>query len=209
MNEIVGYPVTPDSGTSLRKMLKHNLEPFLEKFEGISTAASREHSLEKAMQRMEADWDSIIFNTTIYRDTGEQAVCSVTHPLLHGWSMHVHVHVHIGVSILTSVDDVQTNLDDQIVKTQTMRGSPFIKPFEVRIKAWEERLLKMQDTIDEWLKVNMQLATITPLYIIEPIISRYKPSGYIWSLSFPLRTSWLRCLRKASCFSKWTRIGRK
>ena len=67
----MGFSITPDSGTSLRKMLKFNLEPHMEQFEAISAGASKEHSLEKAMQKMEDDWDPIIFNTTLYRDTGK------------------------------------------------------------------------------------------------------------------------------------------
>ena len=41
MSEIVEYDLTPNSGTTLRKVLKQNLAPFLEQFEIISASASK------------------------------------------------------------------------------------------------------------------------------------------------------------------------
>ena len=38
---MVGYDLTPDSGTTLRKVLKLNLSPYLESFEVISAGASK------------------------------------------------------------------------------------------------------------------------------------------------------------------------
>lgn len=62
------------------------------------------------MVKMMEDWDSINFNLIVYRD--------------------------LGINILFFVDDIQIILDDQIVKIQIMRGSFFIKSFEVEIKVW-------------------------------------------------------------------------
>lgn len=41
MSEIVGYDLTPDSSTTLRKVLQLNLSPYLEEFESISAAATK------------------------------------------------------------------------------------------------------------------------------------------------------------------------
>jgi dynein heavy chain, axonemal len=41
------------------------------------------------------------------------------------------------------VDEIQTILDDQLVKTQTM-ASPYIKPHETRAKEWDNFLQTTQ-----------------------------------------------------------------
>uniref|UniRef100_A0A6Q2WX96 Dynein axonemal heavy chain 12 n=1 Tax=Esox lucius TaxID=8010 RepID=A0A6Q2WX96_ESOLU len=151
MSEIVNYNLTPDSGTTLRKVLKQNLAPYFEQFEAISAAASKEFSLEKAMQNMVEVWEGVSFHHHPYRESG--------------------------VSILTAVDEIQTMLDDQIVKTQTMRGSPFIKPFETDIKVWEERLIRIQETIDEWLKVQAQWLYLEPIFSSEDIMQQMPEEG--------------------------------
>ncbi|XP_030590036.1 dynein heavy chain 12, axonemal [Archocentrus centrarchus] len=154
MSQIVGYDLTPDSSTTLRKVLKQNLTPYLEEFESINAAASKEFSLEKAMQTMVHVWDSLSFHHQPYRETG--------------------------VSILTALDDIQTMLDDQIVKTQTMRGSPFAKPFEKEIKAWEEHLLRIQETIDEWLKVQTQWVYLEPIFSSQDIMQQIPEEGQLF-----------------------------
>ena len=79
-------------------------------------------------------------------------------------------HKDTGTYLLKGIDDVQTLLDDHIVKTRTIRGSPFCRPFEKECREWEAKLTYIQDSIDQILNVLLRLGRM-------PLIADFAKAG--------------------------------
>lgn len=107
ISEIVGFPIKVDENLTLKKVLDMNLDKYIDQFESISEAATKESTLEKTMLRMEKDWVDTSFTINPYKDSGTYVVAAI--------------------------DDIQLTLDDHIMKSMTMKNSPYIKPFEEQI----------------------------------------------------------------------------
>ena len=151
VSNTVGFPVKGGSETNLYKILDMGLDEYVKKFEKISETATKEHNLEKSMQHMVEEWSDKEFNISSYGETGTYT--------------------------LSATDDIQSLLDDHIVKTQTMRGSPYIKPFEEEIAKWEEQLLMLQEIMDEWLKVQGTWLYFEPIFSSPDIMSQMPEEG--------------------------------
>lgn len=73
---------------------------------------------DQALDKMQSEWTSVMFEVLPYKDTGTY--------------------------ILKSPDEASQLLDDHIVMTQSMSFSPYKKAFEDRINTWESKLRMTQ-----------------------------------------------------------------
>ncbi|XP_055994863.1 dynein axonemal heavy chain 3 [Sorex fumeus] len=151
ISEIVGYEIKPTETTCLSNMLDVGFGKYIDKLEPIGAAASKEYSLEKNLEKMKLDWVNMTFNFVKYRDTD--------------------------TSILSAVDDIQLLLDDHVIKTQTMCGSPFIKPIEAECRKWEEKLVRVQEILEAWLKCQVTWLYLEPIFSSEDIIAQMPEEG--------------------------------
>ncbi|KAF2899449.1 hypothetical protein ILUMI_06723 [Ignelater luminosus] len=154
MSEIAGFDLTPTAGTTLRKLMNMGLDSEIDKYEIISSGAIKERQLLQNLLKMQAEWEGVYFKTSVYKDTG--------------------------INILTQLDDVQVILDDHIIKTLTMRGSVFVKPYETQVKTWYEKITRINATIDEWGKVQSQWLYLLPIFSSKDIVSQMPEEGNLF-----------------------------
>lgn len=144
ISRAVNVNIIPNDKSSLSQMIEYGLSVHIAKLEEISSSATKEHSLESNLRKMQDEWAEIYFDLIPYRESG--------------------------VEILSAVDDIQMLLDDHILKAQTMRGSPFVKAFEHEMEAWEIKLISMQDIIDQWLTCQATWMYLEPIFNSEDIM---------------------------------------
>lgn len=72
---------------------------------------------------------------------------------------------------MIGLDDIQALIDDHFIKTISIRGSAFVKPIENEVKYWFNTLNRMNMTLEEWERVQIQWLYLMPIFNSKDIVS--------------------------------------
>ncbi|ALC43064.1 CG17150 [Drosophila busckii] len=151
ISSILGREINPKLYPTLKDMIEADIMSILPQLEEIANAAGKEYDLNMGLKNMQADWKDVMFEVLQYRD-------SDTH-------------------ILAALDDIQTLLDDHIMRTQAMKRSPFIVALGSKADDWETRLLLVQNIIDAWANVQVTWMYLEPIFSSEDIMRQMPLEG--------------------------------
>ena len=150
-SQVLKQPYEEGQTFCIEELVKFNILNSLEQVQTIGSVATKEFSMLKTMEKMEGEWQGLDFRVLPYKDTG--------------------------TFILGGTDEVQTILDDQIVKIQAMNASPFVKPFAERAQGWEAMLQTLQDMLDNWLTCQATWLYLEPIFSSDDIVKQMPTEG--------------------------------
>ncbi|CAG9772248.1 unnamed protein product [Ceutorhynchus assimilis] len=143
ISEIAGLNLMPNAGTTLKKMMEHDLQKNLEEYEIISTCATKEQQLLDNLNVLKAKWDDIHFVIDKNKDN---------------------------IWILIQLEEVQTIVDEHMIKILTMRSSVFVKPYETEVSGFYDTILKILSVLNDWNILQNAYLKLFPIFAIEDVI---------------------------------------
>ena len=105
---------------------------------------------------MKSEWKYVKFEMTPFRDTG--------------------------CYILKLIETIMDKLDEDITKMNTISASPYIKFLLSDVNSWRNTLVKAQDIIEIWCKVQKSWQYLQPIFFSEDIISNMDLEGKKYSI---------------------------
>jgi dynein heavy chain len=137
----------------IKQLMYYNLLEKKDGLEELSEMASKEFQNQNTMIKMKEDWEPLAF--TCKEVQGKDSY------ILDG----------------EAVEQIQAALDDHIIKTQTMKGSPYAKFMLDEIADWEKVLNDTQENLDMWLKVQAVWMYLEPVFSSDDIINQMPVEG--------------------------------
>jgi dynein heavy chain len=166
MADALGVPINPreDHSTSLNKLLELGVnDRQMRALATIADGASSEGAIESGIGGMKAEWAHkrypLITHHSMVSQSPQNLSLTDRQTVL-----TVGLVDDVYVLALPAVDQLSTLLDEHLIKTQSMRSSPFLDSFERDLQEWEATLQFMQELLEEWVDVQRTWLYLDPIF---------------------------------------------
>ena len=105
--------------------------------------ASKEFSLENTFKKMQYEWSEMKFSYVRYKEQD--------------------------LFVLARFDDIQSLIEDHIVKTKTITNSSLFDEFRGQVEVWQAKLGEMHKILESWIKVQLAWIYLEPVFNSEDI----------------------------------------
>ncbi|KAK8896419.1 hypothetical protein M9Y10_014318 [Tritrichomonas musculus] len=155
ISQIVGFEVMPSMELNLQGFLNLNLDKWTDEIFEIANVAALEYSLESSLDQMDNELQTLQFVTVEFNDSKQY--------------------------ILQQIDDIISTIDDQLVTTQTLLSSPYIKPMKKRANDKLAFLHVAHETLDAWVNCQKSWLYLQPIFTGTSIQQKLYKEAMEWS----------------------------
>lgn len=170
MSKVAGFDITPNAGTTLRKIIEIDLAPNIDKYEQISFAATKERELLENLEKMLQEWTDVNFTTADHKE----------------------------MKIITQMEDIEVVADDHIIKVINMLNSIYVKPYDNEVKDFYNKLLEISKTIQECRQAQQQLLHFFPLFLCHEITIQMRAETEVFKQITNTYTNYIQMIHTQS-----------